>query len=200
LIGGPHLRAVGEHLTNAEIATRLFISIRTVESHVSSLLRKFGASDRRALSLLAAERSGDPAPPPGDTPRRVAPLPSPLTSLVGWASERAESLLDGHWDSAIAAGECFREGWERAGRPRRLVVDLRRTGTAVSPAARPVPPRVLRRLVMLHRDQPGEALRLLAIPPNEIHGWYQGIWRPWYGALGWKRQCSPMRRTRLSAS
>ncbi|HEU5036389.1 MAG TPA: helix-turn-helix transcriptional regulator, partial [Nocardioides sp.] len=34
------LAAVAEHLTNAEIASRLFISVRTVESHVSSLLRK----------------------------------------------------------------------------------------------------------------------------------------------------------------
>jgi DNA-binding CsgD family transcriptional regulator len=33
------LAALGEHLTNAEIGARLFISIRTVESHVSSLLR-----------------------------------------------------------------------------------------------------------------------------------------------------------------
>ena len=43
-----------EHLTNAEIATRLFISVRTVESHVSSLLRKLQVNDRRALAAAAA--------------------------------------------------------------------------------------------------------------------------------------------------
>ena len=48
------LAGLAEHLTNAEIAERLFISVRTVESHVSSLLRKLGAADRRALAGLAA--------------------------------------------------------------------------------------------------------------------------------------------------
>ena len=48
------LAGLGEHLTNAEIGARLFISIRTVESHVSSLLRKLRADDRRALAAIAA--------------------------------------------------------------------------------------------------------------------------------------------------
>jgi DNA-binding NarL/FixJ family response regulator len=50
------LALVGEGCGNAEIADRLFISVRTVESHVSSLLRKCGVTDRWGLAKLAAER------------------------------------------------------------------------------------------------------------------------------------------------
>ena len=49
------LTLVAQHLSNAEIGARLFISVRTVETHVSSLLRKLGVPDRRGLAQLAAE-------------------------------------------------------------------------------------------------------------------------------------------------
>ena len=41
-----------QHLTNAQIAEALFISERTVESHVAALLRKYEVPDRRSLARL----------------------------------------------------------------------------------------------------------------------------------------------------
>ena len=48
------LRLIGRGLPNAEIGQRLYISVRTVEAHVSSLLNKLGARNRGELTLRSA--------------------------------------------------------------------------------------------------------------------------------------------------
>jgi len=96
------LSLVGEHLSNAEIGARLFISVRTVETHVSSLLRKLGAPDRRGLARLAVEwgraaRGG----------RAVSGLPAAVTSFAGRARERtalAAAITAHRQVSAVGAG------------------------------------------------------------------------------------------------
>ena len=80
------LALLGEHLSHAEIAARLFISVRTVESHVASLRRKLGVGSHRELVRLAAGYLAAGAwAGPAASPRR----PSPLTSFVGRDGERA---------------------------------------------------------------------------------------------------------------
>jgi predicted ATPase/DNA-binding CsgD family transcriptional regulator len=74
---GEVLALLAEQLTYVEIGARLFISARTVESHVESLRRQFGARDRRELVQLATAANG-------------ATLPAALSSFVGRESERAE--------------------------------------------------------------------------------------------------------------
>ena len=71
------LGAVGERLTNAEIATLLGVSERTIESHVSALLRRLGVSERVALAH-AAEAAGAPAASPSrEFAARTGPDPLP---------------------------------------------------------------------------------------------------------------------------
>ena len=80
------LDALGERLTNGEIAERLFVSVRTVETHVSSLLRKFGLTSRRQLATIA--QSMTPADQHGPVP-----LPASLTSLIG-RDDDVQAVLD----------------------------------------------------------------------------------------------------------
>ena len=94
------LGLLADRATNAEIAARPFVSVRTVESHVSSLLRKLGAADRRQLARLALALGADaghglptPAPPATAavaTPPAPLAVPVSLTSFVGRATEVAE--------------------------------------------------------------------------------------------------------------
>lgn len=76
------LGLVAEGRTNAEIAQHLYISVRTVESHVSALLRKLGADDRRSLASLAATADGPDV--------RWASPKQPPTSFFGREAELAE--------------------------------------------------------------------------------------------------------------
>lgn len=81
------LWAVTDRLRNREIAERLHLSVRTVESHIAALLRKLAVTDRAGLVEM------------GMRLRRTAPaLPVPLTSLVGRENETHEliGLLGSH--------------------------------------------------------------------------------------------------------
>lgn len=51
------LAAMAEGLTNSQIASKLFVSDSTVKSHVSSVLRKLGASSRtEAVSVALRDK------------------------------------------------------------------------------------------------------------------------------------------------
>jgi predicted ATPase/class 3 adenylate cyclase/DNA-binding CsgD family transcriptional regulator len=94
---GEVLDLVGEHLTNAEIAARLYVSERTVESHVSSLLRKFQAANRHELARLV-ESPGSQEQPSPLPPAEVKGIPPAVTPLIDREDESSKiaSLLSRH--------------------------------------------------------------------------------------------------------
>ncbi|MBO3751141.1 ATPase [Streptosporangiaceae bacterium NEAU-GS5] len=77
------LALIARHLTNAQIAEALFISTRTVESHVSAMLRKLQLPDRRSLARYAEALPGVLV----KSGRRD--LPVAVTPFVGRTGERA---------------------------------------------------------------------------------------------------------------
>lgn len=61
--------AVAEGLSNPQIAARMFISRRTVTTHLTSIFRKLGISARTELAALAVRYDDHPDPrPPGHAP------------------------------------------------------------------------------------------------------------------------------------
>jgi DNA-binding NarL/FixJ family response regulator len=55
------LRLLEDGLSNVDIGNRLFLSPRTVETHVANLLSKSGASNRMQLVTWARSEAGEPA-------------------------------------------------------------------------------------------------------------------------------------------
>jgi len=81
------LSAVERRLSNPEIASELFISVRTVESHIASLRRKLGADSRAGLMAAASERR-----------EHEASVRVPHTAFVGREGdlERLATAVDRH--------------------------------------------------------------------------------------------------------
>ena len=69
------LGLIAAGLANKDIAARLYLSPRTVEKHVESLLRKTGATSRTMLVAVTGPWPQAPHPPQAP-PERRAPLRS----------------------------------------------------------------------------------------------------------------------------
>ena len=118
------------------------------------------------------------------------------------------TVMTGDWTEALGLAEQYREGWERAGRPRAgnlsrgayaaatvhgLRGDDRSRASwleivdAIITPGRPLnvqhSSEFFDAMLMLHRGQPERAVQLMATPPEELNQWYSGLWRPWYAAL-----------------
>lgn len=105
------LTALRDGLTNAQIATRFHLSIRTVESHVSALLRKTGATDRKALAALASLATSELGRTEGSVPASAArnPRSRMVGELLGRDADLAavQTLLtDHHLVTVVATGGC----------------------------------------------------------------------------------------------
>lgn len=95
------LEALADHRSNAQIARAFHISIRTVESHVSSLLRKYGVADRRQLADLVAESRANAPGMSGGEARAIGAAAAPGTGATGTGATGTGALGAGVRSAAI---------------------------------------------------------------------------------------------------
>lgn len=92
------LEALADRAPNTHIAARLFISVRTVESHISSLLSKLHATDRIELATIARTLVLGPA-----TSARLPLSLLEVTERSPFVGRRDElGLLRERWDEAVS--------------------------------------------------------------------------------------------------
>ena len=128
------LAAVERRLTNPEIAAEMYVSVRTVESHIASLRRKLGVESRGALMVAA-----------GTTRAASVAVPhNPLRGRDDELQDLGQLLDDRPWTTLTGPGGVgkTRLALEFAGRSARtpVVVELEHA------AAEDVPARIARAL------------------------------------------------------
>ena len=91
-------RLAAEGLTNREIGVRLFVSPRTVQTHLSHVFGKLEVASRRELTREMRTRTrslgqaevplrADPGPPPRDAGRPGTPsLGGPWRPAISWSN------------------------------------------------------------------------------------------------------------------
>jgi DNA-binding NarL/FixJ family response regulator len=84
------LRLLGKGYKNAQIASQLVVSARTVNSHVAAVLGKLGTASRREAATCAAElgaldaQDRQPVAPASVTPADAAWLPLGISLVSGF--------------------------------------------------------------------------------------------------------------------
>jgi hypothetical protein len=199
------------HLAHGEIRAALTTSLRRIDLlqpvrvTAASGLEMADAFDMAAESAIAAgdfATARDMAEHSRDLPfhREEGHLATSRLIVV--------TTLAGDWGETVELAKQFREGWERAGRPRagnlsrgayaaatvhglrgedglrelwlRIVDDLETPGRPLSLIH---VGEFCDALLFLHRGLPERATDELQTPPELFQEWHNGLWRPWYAAL-----------------
>jgi hypothetical protein len=213
------------HLGRGEIRAAAASALRRTELAPMSVTALSGMefSDAFCMAAECAVAAGDL-----QTARRLAERVRDLPFYreeghIASSRLMVVAALAGDWDEVITLSERFREGWERAGRPRAgnlsrgayaaaTVYGLRGDDDARAAwldvvAALTTPGRPLSEIhfgeffdamLLLHRGLPERAIELLHTPPEQFRQWHNGMWRPWYAAV-WAEAAAVLGRADAAA-